>query len=125
MIQLNHDALTANNIIYLLDLVGVFACSATASLLAKRLQFDVLGAIMISFVGSVGGGTLRDLLLNRHPIYWLYDLNYLPRRTAHPGASGAEERLGPFARLLAGREEGGGRGRGRGPDAGSPAGRRD
>ena len=77
MIQLNHDALTANNIIYLLDLVGVFACSAAASLLAKRLQFDVLGAIMISFVGSVGGGTLRDLLLNRHPIYWLYDLNYL------------------------------------------------
>lgn len=66
-----------DSIIYLLDFVGVIACTAAATLLAKRLQFDLFGAIMVSFVGSVGGGTLRDLLLNRHPIYWLHDLNYL------------------------------------------------
>lgn len=66
-----------DSIIYLLDFVGVIACTAAATLLAKRLQFDLFGAIMISFVGSVGGGTLRDLLLNRHPIYWLHDLHYL------------------------------------------------
>ena len=31
----------------------------------------------MSFLGRVGGGTFRDLLLNRHPIFWLHDLNYL------------------------------------------------
>lgn len=66
-----------NTIVYALDMVGVGACTVAATLLAKRLQFDIFGALMVSFIGSVGGGTLRDLLLNRHPIFWLHDLNYL------------------------------------------------
>ena len=64
-------------IIYTLDFVGVVACTIAATLLAQQLKFDFFGAVMISFLGSVGGGTLRDLLLNRHPIFWLHDLNYL------------------------------------------------
>lgn len=67
----------AAKIIYTLDMVGIFACTAAATVLAKRLRFDFFGALLVSFLGSVGGGTLRDLLLNRHPIFWLYDLNYL------------------------------------------------
>ena len=58
-------------------MVGVAACTVAATMLAKRLNFDMFGAFMISFLGSVGGGTVRDLLLNRHPIFWLHDLNYL------------------------------------------------
>lgn len=68
---------TAAHIIYALDLIGIFACTVAATVLAKRLHFDLFGAILISFIGSVGGGTIRDLLLNRHPIFWLHDLNYL------------------------------------------------
>lgn len=69
--------LPANTIIYALDMVGVTACCVAATVLAKRLNFDLFGAIMVSFIGSVGGGTVRDLMLNRHPIFWLHDLNYL------------------------------------------------
>ncbi|MDO4433541.1 MAG: trimeric intracellular cation channel family protein [Alysiella sp.] len=68
---------TADSIVYTLDMVGIIACTVAASVLAKRLQFDAFGALMISFIGSVGGGTLRDVLLNRHPIFWLHDHNYL------------------------------------------------
>lgn len=68
---------TASSIIYTLDMIGVFACTMAATVLAKRLNFDLFGAILVSFIGSVGGGTLRDLFLNRHPIFWLHDLNYL------------------------------------------------
>lgn len=63
-------------IIYTLDMVGVFACTVAATVLAKRLNLDIFGALLVSFAGSIGGGTLRDLLLNRHPIFWLSDLNY-------------------------------------------------
>ena len=63
-------------IIYALDMIGVFACTVAATVLAKRLALDIFGALLISFVGSIGGGTLRDILLNRHPIFWLEDLNY-------------------------------------------------
>lgn len=58
-------------------MVGIIACTVAATVAAKRAQLDLSGALLVSFVGSVGGGTLRDLLLNRHPIFWLHDLNYL------------------------------------------------
>lgn len=64
-------------IVYIMDMIGVFACTVAATVLAKRLNFDCFGALLVSFIGSVGGGTLRDVLLDRHPIFWLYDLNYL------------------------------------------------
>ena len=57
-------------------LVWLLACAVAATVLAKRLKFDIFGAMLVSFVGAVGGGTLRDLLLDRTPIFWLYDLNY-------------------------------------------------
>lgn len=68
---------TASSIIYVLDMIGVFACTVAATVLAKRCHMDMFGAWIVSFIGSVGGGTLRDLLLNRHPIFWLHDLDYL------------------------------------------------
>lgn len=75
---LNTNTLPAvSSIIYTLDFIGIIACTVAATILAKRLKFDLLGALLISFIGSVGGGTLRDLLLNRHPIFWLNDLNYI------------------------------------------------
>lgn len=67
----------SNEILYWLDLLGITASSAAATLLAKRLRFDVLGVVLTSVAGSVGGGTLRDLLLNRHPVFWLVKLEYL------------------------------------------------
>lgn len=76
MIDLS-QTLPTSSIIYALDMVGVAACTTAATVLAKRLKFDIFGAFFVSFLGSIGGGTLRDLLLNRHPIFWLYDLNYL------------------------------------------------
>lgn len=76
-LSFNNALPEASSIIYTLDFIGVIACTVAATVLAKRLQFDLFGALLISFIGSVGGGTLRDLLLNRHPIFWLHDLNYI------------------------------------------------
>ena len=28
-------------------------------------------------VGSIGGGTIRDVMLDRHPLFWMTDLNYV------------------------------------------------
>lgn len=75
--MITQTLLDIQKIIYLLDMIGTSACAAAASVLAKRLNFDMFGAIFVAFIGSVGGGTLRDLLINRHPIFWLHDLNYL------------------------------------------------
>ena len=44
---------------------------------AGRKSFDLLGVVIIAVVTAVGGGTTRDLLLDRHPIFWIADAWYL------------------------------------------------
>lgn len=38
---------------------------------------DLFGVVVIATVTAVGGGTIRDLLLDRHPVFWIADLTYL------------------------------------------------
>jgi uncharacterized membrane protein YeiH len=38
---------------------------------------DLIGVAVIAMVTALGGGTLRDLLLDRHPIFWIADVSYL------------------------------------------------
>jgi uncharacterized membrane protein YeiH len=54
---------------------GVFAISGV--LTAGRKKLDWLGVAVIAIVTATGGGTLRDILLNRHPIFWIADPTYL------------------------------------------------
>ncbi|MGH7581539.1 MAG: trimeric intracellular cation channel family protein [Gemmatimonadales bacterium] len=62
---------------YVLDLLGVAVFAVSGVLAAGRKGLDVLGVAVIAVVTAVGGGTLRDLLLNRHPIFWIANPTYL------------------------------------------------
>lgn len=53
----------------------MFAISGT--LAAGRKSLDWLGVAVIAVVTAIGGGTLRDVLLDRHPIFWIADPTYL------------------------------------------------
>jgi uncharacterized membrane protein YeiH len=64
-------------IIYSLDLIGTFACALSGALVAERKTFDIFGVVIIAFVTAVGGGMLRDVLIDAHPINWIGDLNYM------------------------------------------------
>jgi uncharacterized membrane protein YeiH len=64
-------------VLYLLDLLGVAVFAVSGALAAGRKGLDMLGVIVIAVVTAVGGGTLRDLLLDRHPIFWIADPTYL------------------------------------------------
>jgi len=59
--------------LYIFDLIGiaVFAVSGTLAGMAARL--DLLGVLVLAAVTAIGGGTMRDVLLNRHPIFWIKD----------------------------------------------------
>ena len=61
----------------LLDLLGVAVFAVSGALAAGRSGLDLLGVVVIAAITAVGGGTLRDLLLNRHPIFWITDPTYL------------------------------------------------
>lgn len=51
-----------------------FAISGTFAAIQKRL--DPFGVLIIAFVTSIGGGTVRDLLLGDTPVAWMRNVNY-------------------------------------------------
>jgi uncharacterized membrane protein YeiH len=62
---------------YLLDLLGVAVFAVSGVLAAGRKRLDLFGAVVIAVVTAIGGGTLRDILLDRHPIFWIAKPAYL------------------------------------------------
>ncbi|HNR40302.1 MAG TPA: trimeric intracellular cation channel family protein [Acidobacteriota bacterium] len=64
-------------LLHVLDLVGVAVFAASGALSAGRKGLDLLGVLVIAVVTAIGGGTLRDILLDRHPIFWIADPVYL------------------------------------------------
>lgn len=65
------------DIIYTIDILGTFAFAISGALIASDKNFDLFGVIIIAFVTAVGGGMLRDLLIDAHPINWIADMNYI------------------------------------------------
>lgn len=64
-------------LLYLIDLIGVGVFAVSGALAAGRKRLDLLGVVVIATVTAIGGGTTRDLLLDRHPVFWVADPSYL------------------------------------------------
>lgn len=64
-------------ILHFLQLLGVGVFAVSGALVAGRKRLDLLGVVVIAAVTAIGGGTLRDLLLDRHPVFWIADPIYL------------------------------------------------
>jgi uncharacterized membrane protein YeiH len=64
-------------LLYTLDLIGVAVFAISGALAAGRKRLDLLGVVVLGMVTAVGGGTIRDVLLDRHPIFWLADSRYV------------------------------------------------
>jgi uncharacterized membrane protein YeiH len=60
-----------------LDLAGVAVFAISGAIAAGRAGLDLLGVVVIASFTAIGGGTVRDLLLNRHPLFWIQDPTYL------------------------------------------------
>ena len=59
--------------LHVLQLIGAAVFAASGALAAGRRRMDVLGVVVIAVVTAIGGGTIRDLLLDRHPVFWVAD----------------------------------------------------
>ena len=63
--------------VYALQLLGAAVFAASGALAAGRRRMDVLGVLVIAIVTAIGGGTIRDVLLDRHPVFWIEDPSHL------------------------------------------------
>lgn len=84
---------------YVLDLIGVAVFAISGALAAGRKGMDLLGVIVLAMVTAIGGGTIRDVLLDRHPIFWLADRSYLIVILATAMLTVAWVRWGPYWRF--------------------------
>lgn len=60
-----------------LDYAAVAIFALTGALAASRQQLDIIGFFFLACLTAVGGGTVRDLLLDRNPVFWLADPTHL------------------------------------------------
>ena len=64
------------DLVYGLGLVAVAVNAASAVLETEDKNMDVVGAVIVGLAASLGGGSLRDMLLSR-PVFWYGDGSYL------------------------------------------------
>lgn len=64
------------DLILLIDILGTIAFAISGVLTALNKRLDPFGILIIAFVAAVGGGTLRDVLINA-PVAWMGDLIYV------------------------------------------------
>jgi uncharacterized membrane protein YeiH len=55
----------------LIELVATLAFAASGILAAARARLDAVGVCVVAGVTAFGGGTVRDLLLDRRPFFWV------------------------------------------------------
>lgn len=60
----------------LLDYLGVAVFAATGALAAARGRHDIIAFVFFAAITGVGGGTLRDVVLDL-PVFWVGDQGYL------------------------------------------------
>ncbi len=61
--------------LYIVEMVGAFAAAISGIRLASMKRFDWFGAYIVGLVTALGGGTLRDVLLDI-PVFWTRSWDY-------------------------------------------------
>ncbi|MGO4839269.1 trimeric intracellular cation channel family protein, partial [Rhizobiaceae sp. 2RAB30] len=64
------------NLTLFFDYAGVAVFAATGALAASRKQLDIIGFLFLASVTGIGGGTLRDVILDV-PVFWTRNSDYL------------------------------------------------
>ncbi|MFV0269401.1 MAG: trimeric intracellular cation channel family protein [Draconibacterium sp.] len=60
-----------------INIAGTFAFAISGSLTAMKKKLDPFGILILAFVTSVGGGTIRDMLIEKRTAFWLVEPTYL------------------------------------------------
>ncbi len=61
---------------YWIGMVGIFAFAVTAVLAVSEKGVDFFGATILGVITAVGGGTLRDIIIDK-PVFWSMDVTYI------------------------------------------------
>ncbi len=63
--------------VYLLEMAGTAAFAVSGALAASRKNMDIFGFCVLALMPAVGGGTVRDIIIDRVPVFWISDNRYV------------------------------------------------
>ena len=72
-ININSGMSTALQVI---EALGIIAFASSGFIEARRKEMDLIGVFTVAFITAFGGGTLRDILLDRRPLFWVQHQEY-------------------------------------------------
>ena len=58
------------------EVCGIIAFACSGFIEARRKEMDLVGVFIVAFITAFGGGTLRDMLLDRRPLFWVEHQEY-------------------------------------------------
>lgn len=64
-------------LLHYLFIMGICVEAITGAIAAGRKKMDFFGVILIACIAALGGGTVRDVLFNTHPLTWVAHPEYL------------------------------------------------
>ena len=64
-------------VIEFLDYFGIVVFAVSGALAAARARMDVVGFALLGIVTGIGGGSIRDMLLGRLPVFWIEQPQYI------------------------------------------------
>ena len=65
------DAPWIHTLRFALEVAATIAFALSGVIMAARKRLDAVGVCVVAFVAAFGGGTLRDLLLDQRPFFWI------------------------------------------------------
>jgi uncharacterized membrane protein YeiH len=63
--------ISIHSIQFTIEIFATFAFALSGLIAGIRKQMDLVGLCVVSGVTAFGGGTLRDILLDRRPFFWV------------------------------------------------------
>lgn len=63
-------------LLFWLDIFGIVVFALSGALMAGRYKLDPFGVIVLASVTAIGGGTIRDIILDT-PVFWVEKTYYL------------------------------------------------
>ena len=62
--------------IYISGLIAIAVFSVTVVIAAEKKNMDIFSVVVLGLITALGGGTIRDVILNHTPVFWIADTNY-------------------------------------------------
>src|SRR6185295_11046746 len=66
----------AVSLITIIEVVAILVGAFSGFVEARRKRMDIVGVFTVAFITAFGGGTLRDILLDKRPLFWVMHQEY-------------------------------------------------